>query len=328
VGRRRGVNPRTVAITADRVSTSGLVVALVMAVVLAIIVERRFLDGDGSTPSSSASPISPVVSPSAGRPQRLEDQVAKLMAAERGQRAKLIYEAQGGNPDVTATRQTTDNSWVFGVVALPVPTSSAAMPQVALFLAHWEKNRWKAGISGTQGFRDLLQVVPTKLLPAEEIDALAKFSRGPLTQPELMLPWPAGESRRVETMTGPMTFDGGNVRAATDGRLYRFCADSADNGLLMIVNDTGLATFYYRLADITKATDGAVVRQGDYLGQAGGPGTCGGSTSPTVLFGLGQGDGNLPLSGRLLGGWRFRDGWAQRNDQQVMPGQMLPNFAP
>jgi hypothetical protein len=47
-----------------------------------------------------------------------------------------------------------------------------------------------------------------------------------------------------------------------------------------------------------------------------------------VLFGLGQGDGNLALAGRILGGWRFRDGWAQRNDQQVMPGQMLPNFAP
>jgi hypothetical protein len=328
VGRRRGVNPRTVAIAADRVSTSGLIIALVVTVVLAIIIERRFLDGGGSAPSASVAPNGSVAKPSVGQPQRLEDVVAKLMESERGKLAEMIYDAQGGSPDVSVTRQTADHAWAFGVAALPVPTSSPAMPQVALFLAHWENRKWKAGISGTEGFRKLLRVVPTKMLPAEENFALAKFNAGPHTYPELMLPWQSGESRRVGEMTGPMTFDGGDVLAAADGRLYRFCADSAGNGLLMIVNDTGLATLYYRLADITRVTDGTSVRQGDYLGQAGGPGTCGGATAPTVLFGLGQGDGNLALSGRILGGWRFRDGWAQRNDQQVIPGQMLPNFAP
>lgn len=306
----------------------GLVIALVVAVVLAIIVERRFLDGGGNTPSASAAPNRPIVKPSAGQPQRLEDVVAQLMTSERGKLARMIYDAPGGSPDVSVTRQTADHAWAFGVAALPVPTSSPAMPQVAMFLAHWEGRKWKAGVSGTDAFRKLLRVVPTRLLPADEISALAKFNAGPVTFPELMLPWQSGESRRVGIMTGPMTFDGGDVLAASDGRLYRFCADTAGNGLLMIINDTGLATLYYRLANITKVTDGTSVRQGDYLGQAGGPGTCGGATDPTVLFGLGQGDGNLSLSGRFLGGWHFRDGWAQRNDQQVMPGQMLPNFAP
>lgn len=306
----------------------GLVIALVVAVVLAIIVERRFLDGGRNAPSASAAPNRPIVKPSAGQPPRLEDVVAQLMTSERGKLAQMIYDAPGGSPDVSVTRQTADHAWAFGVAALPVPTSSPAMPQVALFLAHWEGRKWRAGISGTDAFRKLIRVVPTRLLPAEENFALAKFNAGPVTYPELMLPWQSGESRRVGVMTGPMTFDGGDVLAAEDGRLYRFCADTAGNGLLMIINDTGLATLYYRLADITKVTDGTSVRQGDYLGQAGGPGTCGGTTDPTVLFGLGQGDGNLSLSGRFLGGWHFRDGWAQRNDQQVMPGQMLPNFAP
>ncbi|MEO5874934.1 MAG: peptidoglycan DD-metalloendopeptidase family protein [Streptosporangiaceae bacterium] len=327
MGHRRGVNPRTVAITADRVSSAGVVIALVVAAVLAMIVERHFLDGPGPTPLASGARTIPFSQPT-GRPPRLEDQVANLMAGERGRIARMIYDAPGGTPDVTVTRQTADRSWVFGVAALPVPTSSPAMPQVALFLAHWEGRRWRAGISGGEDFRALLRVVPTRLLPATEIRALARFSVGPVRIPKIRLPWQVGESRRADTMAGPLAFDGANgqVLAATDGTIYRFCADSADNGLLMIINTSGLATLYYRLADLTRVSDGTFVRKGDYLGQPGGPGTCGGATSPTVLFGLGQGDGAIALSGRSVGGWNFRDGWAQRGDQQVMPGQMLSNL--
>lgn len=332
MGRRRGVNPRVVAIAADRVSAAGLAVALAVALVLVVIIERRILDGDPgpaqvatTTPVTSATPT-----PTGTPPQRLESRIAERMEAERGRMARTLYAAPGGAPVVSVSRQTADRKWAFGTAALPVPTSSAAMPQVALFLARWEGRRWRTALSGSEGFRDLLRVAPTRLLPAAEIRALARFSVGPVTQPQLMLPWQVGQSRRLASLPGSLTFDGGDgqVLAATDGVLYRFCADSAGNGLVMVVNDTGLATQYYRLSDVTRVADGAPVRQGDYLGQAGGPGTCGGASSPTVMFGLGQGDGGLPLSGRVLGGWLFRDGWAQRGGQQVMPGQELSNFGP
>ncbi|GAB3276263.1 hypothetical protein GCM10027589_01780 [Actinocorallia lasiicapitis] len=330
MGRRRLVNPRTVAIAADRVSAAGVAVALAVTVVMAAIVERRVLDGpDGPPPPQPLRPVATEPSGSASRPQRLENRVADLMVAERGRVARMVYDAQGGSPVVAVSRQTDDRIWSFGVVALPVPTSSPAMPQVALFLARWEGRRWRAGLSGTEAFRALLRVVPTRLLPATEIRTLARFSVGPVTQPQLMLPWQVGESRRVAALPGNLAFDGaGQVLAATDGILYRFCADSAGNGLVMIVNDTGLATRYYRLSDVTGVADGTVVRQGDYLGRPGGPGGCGGASVPTVLFGLGQGDGDLPLSGRTLGGWKFREGWARRGDQQIMPGQELANFGP
>src|SRR4051794_24645268 len=109
-----------VAIAADRVSTSGLIIALVMTVVLSIIIERHFLDGGGSTPSASTAPNGPVAKSSTGQPQRLEDVVAELMKSERGKLAQVIYEAPGGSPDVSVTRQTADHAWAFGVAALPV----------------------------------------------------------------------------------------------------------------------------------------------------------------------------------------------------------------
>jgi hypothetical protein len=316
---------------ADRVSAAGIVIALVVTVVMVAIVERRFLDGPAffsSGPAPTATAL-PAAAPGV-QPQRLEAQISQLMISERGRTARLVYDAPGGEPVVSITRQTSDRAWAFGVTALPVPVSSSAMPQVALFLGHWEGRKWKAGLSGTDGFRALLRIVPTRLLPAPEIRMLARFSVGPVTLPKLMLPWQVGESRRVTTLPGPLTFDGGDghVLSAADGLLYRFCADSAGNGLVMIVNDTGLAALYYRLADVTRVADGTPVKQGDYLGQLGGPGTCGGAADSTVLFGLAQGDGDLALSGRTLGGWKFRDGWAQRGDEQVMPGQELSNFGP
>ncbi|WP_344835998.1 M23 family metallopeptidase [Actinocorallia longicatena] len=320
------------AIAADRVSTAGMIVAVVVALVLLVIVERSLLDvrkpADKPSPPAEAAEKAAGTTPAS--PQRLESRVAELMKKERGRVARMVYGRQGGDPVVAVTRQTADRMWAFGVAALPVPTSSSAMPQVALFLARWEGRRWRAGLSGTEGFRALLRVVPTRLLPATEIRTLARYSAGPVTQPQLMLPWQIGESRRVTAMPAQMTFDGGDgqVLAASDGLLYRFCTDAAGNGLVVIVNDTGLATEYYRLSDITRVADGTPVRQGDYLGQTGGPGTCGGATAATTLFGLGQGDGDLPLSGRTLGGWRFRDGWAQRGAEKIMPGQELSNFGP
>jgi hypothetical protein len=341
----------------DRVAMTGTVMVVVVGFALAAIVERALLTGSatsaeaGTRPPRAGGPSpggpDPVRTSTPRRAQpvvaTLNGQVRSLTLTERGTAARQAYGVKPSAPPlVGATRFTSDRTWAFGTTAIPVPAKQSAMPQVALFLAHWSGSRWQVGLSGTDEFRALLRRVPTRLVPAAEIRTLARFSVGPAHATKLMLPWREGDSWTMTAATqgarpfGAVAFHGGDGRvlAAGDGRLYRFCTTASGGGLLMIIHDNGLATEYYQLTKLTGVRDGAIVKRGDFLGRVGVDRPCGGAAAarPQVRFGLRQGAGDLPFNGVTIGGWNFRErahpliGWAERGILQVMPGLGLANF--
>ncbi|MCW2916494.1 MAG: Peptidase family [Actinomycetia bacterium] len=346
----------------DRVAMTGMVMVVMVGFALVAIVERALLTSDDTSAGSGSRPPQAVRSQGGPDPSRttstprralpvvasLNGQVRSLTLTERGTAARQVYGARPSAPPlVGATRFTSDQTWAFGTTVIPVPDKQSAMPQVALFLAHWTGDRWQVGLSGTFVFRLLLRRVPTRLMPKAEIQMLARFSRGPnrpTSATKLMLPWQVGDSWTMTTETqgsrplGSVAFQGGDGRvlAAADGRLYRFCTTAAGDGLLMIVHDSGLASVYYQLTKLTAVRDGGIVKRGDFLGRIGDGTPCGGAATarPQVRFGLRQGSGDVPFDGATIGGWIFREqanplvGWAQRGTQQVMSGASLTNFGP
>lgn len=353
--RRRLVRAGHARTAGDRVSTAGLAVVMSVGLMLIAIVERTLLAG-GIPPAvrlpvltppdalpARAAPAVPPTSPPAV--VELEPQVRRLTAAERTGAARAAYGVQpGAQPLAAATRFTQDRTWAFGTSVIPVPDRVPAMPQVALFLAHWDGSRWRMALSGDVGFRMLLRVVPTTLLAAEEIRALARFSVGPTGAPHLMLPWRVGDSWTMTALPqgnrplASLTFDGGDGRvlAAADGWLYRFCAVPTGAALVMIVHQNGLATVYNRLTGLNGQPDGTAVRQGDPVGRIGAEHPCGGAVPdrPGLQFGLRQGTGDVAFNSMVLGGWIFREntspfvGWAERGFSEVTTGGVLPNFGP
>ncbi|TDB79099.1 hypothetical protein E1264_35955 [Actinomadura sp. KC216] len=287
----------------------------------------------------------------------LAAQVRKLTLAQRGAAARRVYGAAPVKaPVVGATRTSADKTWVFGTTAIPVPESSAANPEVAFYAARWTGREWQAGLSGGRLFSDLLGAVPTDVMPAAEAAALRRYAavteeratslvNGTRAGDGLMLPWKVGEAWSMTTAEGSarplasLAFAGGDGRvlASGDGRLYRFCADSAGRAMIMVIHPSGVATTYYRVRDVpAKVRDGAAVEQGDTLGRTGSDRPCGGAAAPRaeVAFGVRRGGGTVPLEGARIGGWTFREradplvGFAERGVLQVLPGGLLANLGP
>ncbi|TDC94902.1 peptidoglycan DD-metalloendopeptidase family protein [Actinomadura sp. 7K507] len=299
-------------------------------------------EGGGATPKSP---------PNLGV---LAGQVRKLTIDERGAAARQSYGAPaGGRPIVDTSRTSADNGWVLGTTALPVPTGSQASPEVAFYAARWTGESWQVALSGGKEFGALLDAVPANVMPAAEVRALRRYSsvtagqatalvNGTRAGDGLVLPWKVGE---VWTMTtsegasrplGSLAFSGGDGRvvAAGDGRLYRFCADSTGNALIMLIHPSGVASTYYHLRGVSRVRDGGVVEQGAALGRTGTDRPCGGAASPRpeVGFGLRSGGGIVPLDGAQIGGWTFREradpllGFAERGALQVLPGGPMANL--
>ncbi|MEU8796664.1 peptidoglycan DD-metalloendopeptidase family protein [Spirillospora sp. NPDC048819] len=315
--------------------------------------------GDPAQPPQPGQPQQPGQSgaPAAPSPPNLgvlAAQVRELTIDERGAAARQAYGAPpAGRPIVDATRTSPDKSWVFGTTALPVPTGSTATPEVAFYAARWTGEEWQVALSGGTEFNALLGAAPAKVMPAAEVRALRRY--GALTAAQatalvngsragdgLMLPWKTGEVWSMTTSDdsprplGSLAFSGGDGRvlAAGDGRLYRFCADSAGGAMVMLVHGSGVATTYYRLRGASAVRDGGVVGQGDPLGRIGTERPCGGAAPPRaeVGFGLRRGGGPIPLDGAQIGGWTFREranpllGFAERGVLQVLPGGLLANL--
>ncbi|MFI0368069.1 hypothetical protein ACH35V_09320 [Actinomadura sp. 1N219] len=287
----------------------------------------------------------------------LAAQVRRLTLAQRGAAARRVYGAAPSRaPVVGATRTSPDKTWVFGTTAIPVPESSAANPEVAFYAARWTGREWQVGLSGGRLFNDLLGAVPTDVMPAAEATALRRYAavteeraaslvNGTRAGDKLMLPWKVGEAWAMATADGSarplasLAFSGGDGRvlASGDGRLYRFCADSAGRAMIMVIHPSGVATTYYRVRGVpAKVRDGAVVEQGDPLGRTGADRPCGGAAAPRaeVAFGVRRGGGTVPLEGARIGGWTFREraeplvGFAERGVLQVLPGGLLANLGP
>ncbi|XRQ02975.1 peptidoglycan DD-metalloendopeptidase family protein [Actinomadura welshii] len=284
----------------------------------------------------------------------LAGQVRELTIDERGAAAQQAYGAPpGGRPIVDLTRTSADKSFVFGTTALPVPTGSSAAPEVAFYAARWTGEEWQVGLSGGKVFNDLLGSAPADVMKAAEAQALRRYGavtaaqatalvNGSRAGDGLMLPWKSGEAWSMATSEdsarplGSLAFSGGDGRvlAAGDGRLYRFCSDSAGRAMVVLVHASGIATTYYRMQNVVRVRDGGVVEQGSPLGRTGTDRPCGGAASPRpeVGFGLRHGGGRVPLDGAQIGGWTFREradpllGFAERGALQVLPGGLIANL--
>ncbi|MBB4776499.1 peptidoglycan DD-metalloendopeptidase family protein [Actinomadura livida] len=284
----------------------------------------------------------------------LSAQVRKLTIDERGAAAQQAYGAPaGGRPIVDLTRTSADKTWAFGTTAIPVPTGSSAAPEVAFYAARWTGEEWQVGLSGSSAFTTLLGAVPKNAMAAAEVTALRRYGavtteqatalvNGSRAGDRLMLPFKTGQAWTMTTSEGSarplgtLAFSGGDGRvlAAGSGHLYRFCSDSAGRAMVMVVHASGVATTYYRLQNVPRVKDGAVVSQGAPLGRAGTDRPCGGAASPRaeVGFGLRHGGGRVPLDGAQLGGWTFREranpllGFAERGALQVLPGGLIANL--
>ncbi|MGP4025263.1 hypothetical protein [Actinomadura sp. 3N407] len=372
---RRGRRP------ADRMSIGAIVLSTAVGLSLLGIAERALLEGGPiggtSDPAGSQRAITPpkpggdpAQQPRPGQPQQpgqsgapaapsppnlgvLAGQVRELTIDERGAAARQAYgAAPAGRPIVDTIRTSADKSWVLGTTALPVPTGSAATPEVAFYAARWTGEEWQVGLSGGTEFNALLGAVPADVMPAAEVRALRRYGavtaaqatalvNGSRAGDGLMLPWKTGEVWSMTTSDGSprplgsLAFSGGDGRvlAAGDGRLYRFCAD-AGNAMVMLIHRSGVATTYYRLRGVPRVRDGGVVEQGAPLGRTGTERPCGGAASPRaeVGFGLRRGGGQIPLDGAQIGGWTFREranpllGFAERGVLQVLPGGLMANL--
>ncbi|MEU8345850.1 hypothetical protein AB0C74_29480 [Spirillospora sp. NPDC048832] len=286
----------------------------------------------------------------------LAAQVRELTLSERGAAARQAYGAAPTQPPIVgATRTSADRTWVFGTTAIPVPESSAANPEVAFYAAHWTGRRWQVGLSGTAAFATLTAGMPGAVMPAAEGEMLREYGtvtaggaaalvNGTRAGDRLMLPWKIGQVWSMTTSDGSarplasLAFSGGDGRvvAAAKGRLYRFCGNASGNAMVMLVHPSGVATTYYRLRNVTRLRDGAVVAQGAVLGSTGTERPCGGAAAPRaeVGFGLRGGTGTVPLDGAQVGGWTFRErakpllGFAERGALQVLPGGLMANLGP
>ncbi|TDC46104.1 M23 family metallopeptidase [Actinomadura sp. KC345] len=363
-------------------SVGAIVLSTAVGLSLLGIAERALLDGGpigrDSGPAGAERAIAPPQggggAPAGQRPQQpqrpgqgggttqksppnlgvLSAQVRKLTIDQRGAAAQESYGAPaGGRPIVDTSRTSADNGWVLGTTALPVPTGSAASPEVAFYAARWTGESWQVALSGSKEFGALLDAAPANVLPAAEVRALRRYSsvtgaqatalvNGTRAGDGLVLPWKVGQAWTMTTAEstarplGSLAFSGGDGRvvAAGDGRLYRFCADSTGNALIMLIHPSGVASTYYHLRGVARVRDGGVVSQGAPLGRTGTDRPCGGAASPRaeVGFGLRSGGGIVPLDGAQIGGWTFREranpllGFAERGALQVLPGGLMANL--
>ncbi|MFC5754504.1 M23 family metallopeptidase, partial [Actinomadura rugatobispora] len=296
--------------------------------------------------------------PDAAAPETrtLTERVRALTLANHGPAARQAYgAAAGGAPIVGVDRVSADRQWAFGTTAVPVPAASPATPQTAFFVGRWAQGTWQVAVSGSSSFAAMIGRMPAAVMPPAEAQALRRYSsvtaeqaaaatNGTRAGDGLMLPWRVGGAWTIGSADGDgssrplgaLAFWGGDgrVQAAADGRLYRFCADSAGSGLVMVVHRSGVASTYYRMRQVSQLRGGSTVKRGDTLGRIGADRACGGAAAPRPLvqFSLRRGAEEVPLEGTRLGGWTLRErarpllGFAERGVMQVLPGGLLANL--
>jgi hypothetical protein len=377
--------------SASRISAGGTVAAVVICVAAGLLIGQSVLHGGNQT-SRVGRPTRPALvtrtsaRPSPTRPRApsgaaLARAVRHLMYAQHGIAASREYKTlMTPSPVVHFSRVKLDKSWVLGTTAIPVPAGTAAPPATALFLGHVRGTGWAVALSGTPAFAQMLKLGSGKVVTSAEARLLAQFSAvqaatgsGAVTAPggatPLALPWGTGQSWRLggvagirasaHAMASLVAFAGGDgrVRAAGEGRLYRFCGGRRDNALIEIIHADGSATQYGQLAGETTVVDGTLVARGAYLGMTGTTLACGGtvlranapattggkagaSPSPrasaaaggAVAFAILKAGDAVTLNGVALGDWILHEQGAppvvsaQRAKTHVVPGGLIKNF--
>lgn len=223
--------------------------------------------------------------------------------------------------------------WSFGFLVTRVPEGIHGGPDLRLFITRRDESsaRVSASLEYTPEFYDLLDQVPSGLIPQAGLDILrqsASTTRGETTARALSygLPWAAGQTW---TMTGgPHTDSGvgdkrpwsaidlayapgvGVIRAAESGVVWR--SASCPN-FIRIDHSGGYRTGYYHVVN-ERVTNGQTVIRGDALASEGMGIGCGGyTTGPHVHFSMRYYDARINIGGTELGGWEVQDGGSPYN---------------
>ncbi|MGU8077203.1 peptidoglycan DD-metalloendopeptidase family protein [Burkholderia pyrrocinia] len=245
-----------------------------------------------------------------------------------------------------------ESGWMLGAVTQVLAGDTSADPITKLFMARRVRGTWVVGLEGTNAFHALAATAPSNILSADERANLNSDRRRGRTEQRkaapgyigLALPWQrdtawqwtggahgwSGESRPYSSLD----FSGGDGRvlAPRDGYLYRSC-EYGGSAIVKLVHDNGYTSTYYHMVQLPSLANGALVRQGDYLGRIGNGLPCGGlSTGAHVHFSLSQGGNEVPVNGKTIGGWQFFEGrsayagYAVRNRRQVSVYASLTNY--
>jgi LasA protease len=161
---------------------------------------------------------------------------------------------------------------------------------------------------------------------------------------KLSLPWAPGQRWRFSS--GPHGWTGmarpwssldfakgegdGRVLAARDGFVYRPCGNTT---WVQVRHGDGWVTDYYHLTNIPLYPEGSWIGHGTYLGNIGTAVDCGGGAyGDHVHFNIKYNGSHIAWHGQKLGDWTIYEGaqayegYAQRGDERVYPGQLMTNY--
>lgn len=260
------------------------------------------------------------------------------------------------NTQTNVERVSDDGRWAFGTAVIEAPNKEGAYPEARLFVAEKTDDTWDVALEGSSGFPELAEQAPTSVVDEEEKDLFAtsdgssnetsslERSSYAAVNTGLRLPWkrdtkwtmtggPHGWSTGYDRPYSSLDFAGGDgkVRAVRGGRVYTMCGN--ERGYIRVYHRNGYATDYYHLRGNIKPRDGKWIDRGTFLGYTGEDVSCGGSAfGRHVHFSLLRNGNRASLDGKILGGWKFREGsayngHAQHNSIKKYPGGLLRNFA-
>lgn len=228
-----------------------------------------------------------------------------------------------------------EDVWVKGYVV--VKASGVGGPDVMIFLAKWEVATWLIWLEGQpEYFMQIAQLpaslrTPDMMIATGENTAIEDFNPLGFTrlsawdsQPELSLPWAAGETWKLTTGPhlnssittepwssldfSPGTTGSWKVRASAGGTVVIIpnC-----NNYVQINHTNGWQTGYYHLTEIS-VSNGQSVSAGTYLGKTSALYGCGGSAKGAhVHFSLRKSGVKQAWTGRYIGGFNVLNGTVQ-----------------
>ncbi|GAA4559152.1 hypothetical protein [Planotetraspora kaengkrachanensis] len=338
---------RSILPLADGVARIGGLVAVLVGLALCAIVQQEVVARVGPHRVVKAEVTGtrrPRPTPKASRTDPAPfAQVRTAVLRQRGPSARAAFRVESlPQPDVHMTRIDEAKGWAFGTAAIPPPPGVAALPDPSLFIARRSGQTWQVASAGVEDFARFVRQAPTTVVPADERPFLEQYGEASSAKEGvatgMTLPWSAGQSWTMRSLGGvdALQFSGGDGRvlAPAPGRLYRLCARSASQSMLLLIHADGLASEYYQMADVADVKEGTLIQEGGYLGHTGTARPCGGaapaSGPATVDFTLFSGASLMPLEGTRIGGWTLHTAgdqvWADRSGLRVNAGNPLLNF--
>ncbi len=222
--------------------------------------------------------------------------------------------------------------WAFGLLTVRAPDGIHVEPDIRLFLAYQDGEKWDVLLENTPEFDAALSRVPVGVMPEAARSMMMAGANAPRAVADLGLPYAMGETW---TLTGgphpngagtnsrpwsaiDLAFPGsgvGKIRSA-DGGIAWVPTDCPN--LIRIDHPGGWRTGYYHVVNI-RISNGQVVQRGQWIADEGMATGCGGFASgPHVHLSLRQYDPNsfgypdaqtfVNIGGNVFGGWLVQDG--------------------